>query len=205
MKYTEIHLIKFSLRLSSLRPSDTQPHWLSPPGWATGQSMHAPVNGARYNFFGGKIAIFHNVSYTLCYFLYKVLQLYYEFTLYWLLLYFIGISAGCPASPIGKMYRSPSWNTSNSSLIISTVVEICSRNILYRRRSTRTISSIRRTRTMQTSCVWNARWLHHFVSSDGALAVIPLPLFHITSSRTSKSHYNLLTHFKIFEDLSQYI
>ena len=44
-----------------------------------------------------------------------------------------------------------------------------------------------------------------FISSEGALVAIPLPLFHITSSRTSKSHYNLLTHFKIFEDLSQYI
>ena len=39
------------------------------------------------------------------------------------------------------------------------------------------------------------------ISSEGALVAIPLPLFHITSSRTSKSPYNLLTHFKIFEDL----
>ena len=44
-----------------------------------------------------------------------------------------------------------------------------------------------------------------FVSSEGALVVIPRRVFHITSSRTSKSHYNLLTHFKIFEDLSQNI
>ena len=41
------------------------------------------------------------------------------------------------------------------------------------------------------------------ISSEGALVAIPLPLFHITSSRTSKAHYNLLTHFKIFEHLCQ--
>ena len=42
-----------------------------------------------------------------------------------------------------------------------------------------------------------------FVSSEGALVAIPLPLFHITSSCTSKSLYNLLTHFNNFEHLCQ--
>ena len=47
--------------------------------------------------------------------------------------------------------------------------------------------------------------LSTFISSEGALVAIPLPLFHITSSRTSKSLYNLLTHFNNFEHLCQYI
>ena len=41
------------------------------------------------------------------------------------------------------------------------------------------------------------------ISSEGALVAIPLPVFHITSSRTSKSLYNLLTHFNNFEHLCQ--
>ena len=39
--------------------------------------------------------------------------------------------------------------------------------------------------------------LNMFVSSEVALVAIPSLLFPITSSHTSKSHYNLLTHLKI--------
>ena len=43
------------------------------------------------------------------------------------------------------------------------------------------------------------------LAPTGALVVAPLPLFHITSSRSSKSHYNLLTLLKNLEHLCLYI
>ena len=53
--------------------------------------------------------------------------------------------------------------------------------------------------------MWTLRTLllYKLISSEGALVAIPFPLFHITSSRTSKSLYNLLTHFNNFEHLCQ--
>ena len=47
-----------------------------------------------------------------------------------------------------------------------------------------------------------AWWL---LAPTGALVVAPLPLFHITSSRSSKSLYNLLTLLKSLEHLCLYI
>ena len=44
-----------------------------------------------------------------------------------------------------------------------------------------------------------------FLALTGALVAAPLPLFHITSSRSSKSHYNLLTLLKNLEHLCLYI
>ena len=56
-------------------------------------------------------------------------------------------------------------------------------------------------RNINLYCFWDINISEYssvpIVSSKGALVAIPLPLFHITSSRTSKSLYNLLTHFKI--------
>ena len=43
------------------------------------------------------------------------------------------------------------------------------------------------------------------LAPTGALVVTPLPLFHITSSRSSKSLYNLLTLLKSLEHLCLYI
>ena len=42
------------------------------------------------------------------------------------------------------------------------------------------------------------------LAPTGAFVVAPLPLFHITSSRSSKSLYNLLTLLKKLEHLCQY-
>ena len=46
---------------------------------------------------------------------------------------------------------------------------------------------------------------HHLLAPTGALVVSPLPLFHITSSCSSKSVYNLLTLLKHLERLSLYV
>ena len=48
-------------------------------------------------------------------------------------------------------------------------------------------------------------WEAPSLAPTGALVVAPLPLFHITSSRSSKSHYNLLTLLKNLEHLCLYI